>query len=201
MRLPPLCFALLTAAALPLWAGAAHAQGTPGQTGFHPMFGTPKRPTNDSTQQPAALPGAANNTGTAEKTIMDLPPTEALFDAVNRGDMASAKDAISRGADLSARNVLGMTPLDLSIDLSRNDITFLLLGMRTQEPASTGPATKSAKAKPAGAAVLAATPAKRPPAKPPVVAAAKPMPAVPRQYAGPGAADPQAGFLGFGAVQ
>ena len=42
-------------------------------------------------------------------------------------------DAISRGADLRGHNLLGMTPIELSIDLGRNDISFMLLSMRGGE--------------------------------------------------------------------
>ena len=62
-----------------------------------------------------------------------MQPTDALFDAINRGDIATARDAISRGADLQGQNILGMTPLELSIDLGRNDISFLLLSMRAAD--------------------------------------------------------------------
>ena len=82
---------------------------------------------------PPALPGA--RTPDTEPAPMDRPagdmrPNEALFDAVNRGDILAARDAIGRGADLNATNVLGLTPVELSVDLGRNDITFLLLSMR-----------------------------------------------------------------------
>src|SRR4051812_19362752 len=40
----------------------------------------------------------------AERTPADMPPTEALFDAINRGDLAAAKDAINRGADIQGKN-------------------------------------------------------------------------------------------------
>ncbi len=56
----------------------------------------------------------------------------ARIDAIDRGDAIAARDALNRGADLNARNVLGQRPLDMSIDLSRNSITFLLLSMRSQ---------------------------------------------------------------------
>src|SRR5690349_7353342 len=68
---------------------------------------------------PPALPGA-KPTGTAapsDRPALDMEPNEALFDAINRGDIGAARDAISRGADLGARNVLGMTPMELSVDL------------------------------------------------------------------------------------
>src|SRR5271165_456866 len=74
--------------------------------------------------QPPALPGARSDKAMVappERPLSDMQPNDALFDSINRGDIASARDAISRGADLGAKNVLGMTPLELSIDLGRND--------------------------------------------------------------------------------
>ncbi len=84
---------------------------------------------------PAAIPGAVTDeaTETSGHVSADMEPTAALFDAINRGDMTSAKEALGRGADLAGRNVLGQSPLDMSIDLNRNDITFLLLSMRNSE--------------------------------------------------------------------
>ncbi len=82
---------------------------------------------------PVAVPGARPRTDSvapADRAAADLPPTEALFDAINRGDIVTARDAISRGADLDGTNVLGVTPLELSVDLGRNDISFLLLSLR-----------------------------------------------------------------------
>src|SRR6202012_5975497 len=64
----------------------------------------------------------------------DLQPTDALFDAINRGDIAAARDALNHGADMNGVNVLGMTPMELSVDLGRNDISFLLLSMRGEDP-------------------------------------------------------------------
>ncbi len=81
---------------------------------------------------PPALPGAEPATEgviPSDKSAADMPPTEALFDSIHRGDVVSARDALNRGADLDGHNVLGQSPLDLAIDLNRNDITFLLLSM------------------------------------------------------------------------
>jgi hypothetical protein len=136
-----------------------------------------------------------------------MPPTDALFDAINRGDIAAAKDALSRGADLNGHNILGMTPLELSVDLSRNDITFLLLSMQDAARPVTSPtqagaaASHGAPAKPAAPAKLAA---ERPKAV--RVSATQPRPHTPpasgeeRAYAvtDPGTPNPQVGFLGFG---
>ena len=96
--------------------------------------------------QPPALPGAASNADTvapATKVPSDLSPNEALFDSVNRGDIGAARDALNRGAELDARNILGMTPVELSVDLGRRDITFLLLSYRGVD-SPTGPSSASA---------------------------------------------------------
>ena len=82
---------------------------------------------------PPALPGAASHADAvapATRIPTDMSPNDALFDAINRGDIAAARDAMSRGAELDAHNVLGMTPMELSVDLGRNDISFLLLSYR-----------------------------------------------------------------------
>jgi hypothetical protein len=153
-------------------------------------------------RQPAALPGATSSATAPDHAgpRPDLAPNLALFDAVNRGDKAAARDAVNRGADIEARNVLGLTPLELSVDLGRNDITFLLLSLRSGAGAETAPRPLAAKPK----------------AAPPVrVAAAQPIPSVPhiepsaprptpaqqaRPVLGtdPGVPAPQVGFLGFG---
>jgi hypothetical protein len=154
---------------------------------------------------PDVLPGAATRKDRVAPAqggpIAD--PTDALFDAINRGDIGSARDAVDRGADLGGHNVLGMTPLDLSVDLGRNDITFLLLSLRKADSNSPQQARGSAPSgKPGtGKTMAATTPAKavvkaasvRQPAKPATVAT------LPQQFAGDsGAPNPSAGFLGFG---
>jgi len=57
-------------------------------------------------------------------------PTEALFDAINRGDLPTAKDAVNRGADLDGFNVLGQRPEEAAVDQNRTDILFYLLSVR-----------------------------------------------------------------------
>ena len=72
------------------------------------------------------------------------PPTEMLFDGIAIGSMDVVRDAISRGANLNARNVLGQRPVDLAIDVGRSDMAFLLLSMMRagQAPAAAAlPAT------------------------------------------------------------
>jgi hypothetical protein len=85
-------------------------------------------------EPPPAIPGAQPDADAAvapaDKLAAEMSPNDALFDAISRGDLAAAKDALNRGAQLDAHNVLGQTPIDSSIDLDRNDITFLLLSMR-----------------------------------------------------------------------
>lgn len=83
---------------------------------------------------PTAIPGADGGDDEAGEggghPNKDIEPTVALFEAINRGSVSSARDAINRGADLNGHNILGQTPLDMSIDLNRNPITFLLLSLR-----------------------------------------------------------------------
>ncbi len=96
---------------------------------------------------PPAIPGAQHDEDAAiapaDKLAADMSPNDALFDAISRGDLAAAKDALNRGAQLEAHNVLGQTPTDASIDADRNDITFLLLSMRGAT-GSTPPSTLAA---------------------------------------------------------
>jgi hypothetical protein len=145
---------------------------------------------------PPALPGAAS-TGSpapANHAPVDMQPTDALFDAINRGDIATARDAIGRGADLQGQNILGMTPLELSIDLGRNDISFLLLSMHAADNGRSrqAPPTRTT-------AKTVTTKQQVPPHSSARVAASAPTPAqTARLYSGDGGApNPNAGFLGF----
>ncbi len=228
-RTPAFAAGVIAAGLLICVASSASAQGMLGSGGAavpSPVRAAPNLPAGRP-QEPPALPGAAARPGESnEHVTLDLPPTEALFDSINRGDIVTARDAIQRGADLSGRNVLGMTPLDLSIDLSRNDITFLLLSMRSQASIS-GPSPDAVAASDTAHGTAAAKPttsigtaakARRPevtargrsgtptprfaalPAPMPIAAhAAQAAPSA--RYAGSGGTPiPQAGFLGFGAT-
>ena len=149
-------------------------------------------------RQPPALPGAASAGGAAPATKLptDMSPNDALFDAINRGDIDAARDSISRGADLGAHNLLGMTPMELSVDLGRNDISFLLLSYRGGDGGGQGqsPATAAAGAKPAAGKTAKHAPSGK---QAPVATAA---PRTPRLFAGDGGTPiPAAGFLGFDA--
>ena len=192
----------VSAAVLFLAVSAAQAQMAPGtnSTGTltGPVVGT-AQPSTHRPPQPPALPGARttdNDPAPADRPTADMRPNDALFDSINRGDITSARDAIARGAELNTQNVLGLTPLELSVDLGRNDITFLLLSLRGAAPAGLPAPAKEAGKAGSPAHVAARTPV----ARPVPVAASRPAPAAaPRQYADtPGTPVPAAGFLGFG---
>ncbi len=193
---------LLAVGAGPAAAQMSGAAMMPGAGGFSPMVKPDSTAGKGPEAVPSALPGARPGIGAApaDKSVADLPPNQALFDAINRGDIGEARDAINRGADIRTENVLGMTPLELSIDLSRNDITFMLLSLR-------GASAGAISAKAAAAAPASASAATAPAVK--VVerrVASKPAPAAPaaRVYAvstNPGTPDPQSGFLGFGRTE
>jgi hypothetical protein len=144
--------------------------------------------------KPSGLPGARRSSvAPAERSPSEMSPNEALFDAVNRGDVAAARDAITRGAQVDGRNMLGLTPLELSIDIGRNELTFLLLSMRGT--ASAPPPPTAAASTAARAVAPAATP--RAASRPAPAQAAAPAPVRQRQ-ATAAAPVPEAGFLGFG---
>ena len=145
---------------------------------------------------PPALPGAGAGNAPAPLTRVptDMEPNDALFDAINRGDIATARDAISRGADLHARNILGMTPLELSVDLGRNDISFMLLSMRGADDTRPAQPQRAVAAKPG--TKTPAREAKKVAPRPAVPAASSQQTA--RLFSGDGGTpNPDAGFLGF----
>lgn len=156
-------------------------------------------------RRPSALPGTRTEKtepAPAEHLASDMAPNAALFDGINRGDMAYVKDAISRGAELNARNILGLTPLDLSVDLGRTDITFLLLSLRGAEGGEYNGPSSPGSGKGGKALLQAAAKAEPKPAKAARVAreAVPAAPAKPKLFADDGGAPiPNAGFLGFGA--
>ena len=82
---------------------------------------------------PPALPGLQGRRAPEPipgDPTQSLSPNEALFDAINRGDLAAAREAVARGADTEARNVLGLTPVDAAVDQGRTEIMFYLLSVR-----------------------------------------------------------------------
>ncbi len=103
--------------------------------GFIPGPRLPARHVETPVAPPPALPGATGGSEIAPgaSAIDNEDPTKVLFSAINRGAYAEARAAVSRGADLDARNALGETPVELSIDLGRNNITFMLLSVIHEE--------------------------------------------------------------------
>jgi hypothetical protein len=194
---------------------AAWAQVGPSPGGYHPnsMGGARAAPDKPPEPPPDAIPGAKPREAPAPATrsAADMQPTEALFDAINRGDIAGTRDALNRGADMNGVNILGMTPMELSVDLGRNDISFLLLSMRGddsdrgsralgRDASPSTPTGKTAQAeKPAGRGRTAqgkAVPGKAAQAANTPVAP-KPI-ATPKLFANDGGTPlPSAGFLGF----
>ena len=189
IRLAPLvALPLLLSMAAP---AAAQQMIRPQQNQAAPQGPAPALPGLTARRQPAPIAGdpAAN-----------LSPNAALFDAISRGDLGAAREAVARGANLEARNALGLSPLDAAVDQGRNDIVFYLLSTRDMgrgpvisEPSVAGLATPRA----------AATPAPRPQATQPATAVAAAAPAAPRNaqlWAGNGGtARAEIGFLGFDA--
>jgi hypothetical protein len=203
--------ALALGAALTAGPAAAQSMGDTLVSGGH-LRNDLKQPTTATPQapQPAALPGASSKQGQAapaSRPASEMSPNEALFDAINRGDIADARDAIGRGADLGARNILGLTPIDLSVDLSRNDITFLLLSLRGAPGSGSGAKTVAANAGAANSVKPRLAAGTHPTATTLVAArtpAAAPDPSPRRQLvvsSDPGTPAPQVGFLGFGGAQ
>lgn len=209
---PSLVLALgLLLIAAPAWAqmggpGGYGLQGAPNIGGKEapPAFGKPAPP------PPVGLPGAQTQPNALAQpstppTMLD--PTQELFDAINRDDVAAARDAVSRGADVNGQNELGLTPVQVSVDLGRNDITFLLLSNGAGQ-ASGGPSgAQLAKGKQSGKGTNAANLLEGPPpsarSKVAHVRVTQTVPVAQRQlpqlYANDGGAPvPSAGFLGFG---
>jgi hypothetical protein len=199
--------ALFLASGTIAFTAPAYAQLMPSFTGAPNIGNSNRQPGYGRAvpAPPAGLPGAQSSTGPAPETVVPsmMDPTQALFDAINRGDIAAARDAISRGADVNGQNQLGMTPIQLSLDLGHNDITFLLLssgaGRPSGEPSNNGAIQQAAAAKP-GPVKQASLIRHKPSAhRTHVVAdASSAEPQLPQLYAGNGGTPiPQAGFLGF----
>ena len=179
-----------------------------GQRSQGPAGGAEKPPQ----PAPAAIPGAQAREPAAPATraTSDMQPTDALFDAINRGDIAAARDALNRGADLNGINVLGLSPMELSVDLGRNDISFLLLSMRGEDSGRGARAVARGNTPPAASSALRPVTTSQTRhslfSKPYVVQAKKsatPLAApTPKLFANDGGAPlPNVGFLGFGSRQ
>jgi len=178
----------LAALAVLLVPGAALAQLAPGNVT------QPRQQAPQQQQAPSALPGTAGRVTAPviprDPAAVNLSPNAALFDAINRNDLPAARDAVARGASLSARNVLGLTPIDAAVDQGRNEIAFFLLQARATEGRGAAPPPEPTTRR-------AAAPAPR------IVAApARPAePQRPRLFANDGGTpQPEIGFLGFDQV-
>lgn len=161
------------------------------------------------------LPGAQTDpdrVAPSDRPASEMRPTEALFDAINRGDITAARDAINRGAEMNGRNILGFTPVEVAVDLGRRDIAFLLLSLRGSDsraeprgarPASAANAQTQAQGDRA-AKLEAQREAQRAEAARRAAARIAPttgpaVPQGPRLFAADGGAPvPDAGFMGFG---
>ena len=193
-------FSLACCLAFGAFVAPAHAQMAPSMGG---VGGAPKVQPRVHTPDlaPTGLPGVGDvaplATGPKLQKAPTGDPTVELFDAINGNNYGAAQDAISRGANLQATDQFGETPLDLSIALNRNDITFLLLGTRNELEAqgSWGGKMGAPLTLDQGDA----------PAKPDKASRTAPLVSVqetPKAYISVGddrgTPDPQAGFLGFG---
>lgn len=188
-----------------LLAGAGIALFTPAhaQLGL-PVPGAGPKPSVPEPEAPSpppapAIPGSHVQPDTpapAQRLPLDMPPTEALFDAINRGDIAGVRDALSRGADLNGKNLLGLTPLELAVDLGRNEISFLLLTMRgtgsAEQPRELAGARTAAAANAPDRRRVRTTAQKLATVPPTAAASAAAVPSF-----GGGTPVPSAGFLGF----
>ncbi|MBR0656879.1 ankyrin repeat domain-containing protein [Plastoroseomonas arctica] len=194
-----LSLAALPALAQPGFAGASGAPQTQARPGSAPAGPPPALPGLAARRAPEPIPA---------DTSRVLEPTDALFDAITRGDLPAARDAVSRGADLDSRNVLGLTPVDAAVDRGRNEILFYLLSARStaRNPApppeaNDTPQQRAARQRALTAERLAAErAATRASSAAPATVQRAAAPQSPRLFANDGGAPrPEVGFLGFDA--
>ncbi len=192
--------AALAISAAPAWAQLGTMGGAGPAAG--PLLQGSHAKSNGAKPPPSALQGAKGGGPLAPASVSPaaMDPTTALFDAINRNDVAAARDALSRGADLRGHNVLGMTPLQLSIDLGRNAITFALLSMHEADASGAPPAGQPEARSGAPVATVLARAAPSPRAAPrashPVLPRAPFRPAA-MPLADGGTPAPGSGFMGF----
>ncbi len=120
MTKTPLLIAALALAGLLLVPAEAASQQAPGPGAQAP-----------GAQAPGAQPqgGAAAGPRARARQAPSGTPTEQLFEAINQGEMEDVRAAVAAGADIGARNVLGLTPMDLAVDLGRNDVALYLISL------------------------------------------------------------------------
>ena len=178
-----------------LLPAAAIAQG---RLGAGPLQPTPRAAPDR--ERPQGLPGLQSRPSQVippSSPPAGMNPNDALFDAISRGDVPSARDAVARGADTNARSALGLTAVDSAVDQGRPDMIFYLLSLRGSAGSAPPPSGSD------GPPSARARPGREPREARAVVPAAPPAPAVPRTarlFANDGgAAQPDIGFLGFDA--
>jgi len=165
---------------------------------------TTARPPPDQRPREAApaLPGVAAQRGLApipaETPPSAMNPNDALFDGITRGDIQTVRDAVARGADVNARNALGLTAIDSAVDRGRPDIMFYLLSMRGTGSAPP-PSDRSAAAPRPQRAAPAPAPRGRAASEPAAQAAGTGARLPQLWQANGGAPQPGIGFLGFDA--
>lgn len=183
----------LTLAAVPAFAETQAEQQAAAQADAEERAKRAEQEKEDRAKAPPpAIPGAVSSgeAAPAGKNAAEMSPNDALFDAINRGDGGAARDAMNRGAQLDAKNVLGQTPIDAAIEANRNDITFLLLSLRGSAGTSGPPHATSVSAA-AMRASLHATGHSHTPALYATTAVAHLAPP------NPGTPNPSVGFNGF----
>ena len=78
----------------------------------------------------AAAPVLAQQTEPATDQQRSDDATRSLFDAVQANDLAGVQASIAAGADVTARDQWGLTPIDLAVDKSYFDVAHFLLSIR-----------------------------------------------------------------------
>lgn len=128
-------------------------------------------------------------------------PTEALFDAINLGDIDEVRAAVAAGANIGARNVLGLTPVDLALDLGQTEIAFFLMSLGRAP--SRGLGQQQEPQRPAAVVPSPAQPVQRGPSmRPSAPVSSGPaagQASAPLWRGDGGTPVPEAGFLGFDA--
>jgi len=152
-------------------------------------------------EQPPALPGVAARRGQApipaETPPASMNPNDALFAGISRGDIATVRDAVARGADVNARNALGLTAVDSAVDQGRPEVMFYVLSIRGIAGNAPPPPERNTRAQRPEPVQRTRPPNPREEAR---AQAATVTPRLPQLWqANGGAAQPSIGFLGFDA--